>query len=284
MLRSMDSVGLFLIFPIGLMGLAYLTIHDLKRALFLGLWALPGLFLYASYYWADEGPGKWYIRFFLSIFPPFLLSALAFLDASVPSRRGWWKLAVGCFVLLVAGINLSETIRKLEQQSVELRSVRFLMETASRVWPSNAVIFSENRILNFVEYMGDFRLYSYDLFSRTSIRKRTQFLEDANPHPFQRERAETLRRLLGNQNSAQLVEIQCKRISQWISEGQTVAMICRKEHLPKWRERFENSFRIIPLTECTEVRASSKGSLRTTIWSFISIQPRLAHSLISLIP
>ncbi|MBI4027349.1 MAG: hypothetical protein HY360_20355 [Verrucomicrobia bacterium] len=273
MLGRMDWPGLFLIFPIGLAGLAWLAAYHPKRALFLGLWAMPGLLLYTAYYWAPEGDGPGYIRFFTSIFPAFILSALSLLCLAAPPRRTW-TVAMGGLVLLIAGVNLDESCRRLEQAAERLRFNKAMLDTVSANLPSNSVILSDDHVLNFVEYAGNFRLYSFDIFSRSALQNKTKVLNDNNPHPFQRQKAAKLRKLFGNKNDAQLADIQRDRVARLLAAGKRVTVISRKDGMQRWRGRLSDRFAFSNMTEYLEIQTPPKGDPRPTVWSLVAIRPR----------
>jgi len=75
MLRHVNQVGLFLIFPIGLLGLIWMFARSWKIALVLMSWIAPCIFIYMLYYWAPDGTHIGYLRFVLTIFPALIVSA-----------------------------------------------------------------------------------------------------------------------------------------------------------------------------------------------------------------
>ena len=80
MLERMSGSGLVLLFPLGLAGLVLLCLRDVKRGVLLSAWVWPSLLLYSAYYWAPQGDGWGYVRFFVSVFPALILGAVALLD------------------------------------------------------------------------------------------------------------------------------------------------------------------------------------------------------------
>ncbi len=280
-LTRMNEGGLFLVFPLGLAGMAYLLVHRLKRGLLIALWTLPSLLLYTAYYWAPEGDGWGFVRFFASIFPPLILAALSLLCTAVPSRP-WWNAALGAVVLLVAGANLDEAARDLEPSAEHLRLNRSIMDAVVDKLPPDAVILSDDQVLNFIDFVGDFHLYSFDIFSRNGLMNRLNVLNDEDPHPFQREKAEKLKRLFGNKNDGQLAEIQRKMISDFLVEGRTVALIGRKDAMGRWRARLSDRFEFVDEAEFVElppprkevVRRGKARAVWPVIWSLVRVKPR----------
>jgi hypothetical protein len=91
------------------------------------------------------------------------------------------------------------------------------------------VIVASGRVLNFVEYAGDYELYSTDAFDREAIKKRTKILNDQDPHPFQRRKAETLARTLGDKTDTQLADIQRSLLASNVAAGKVVAIIASRD-------------------------------------------------------
>jgi hypothetical protein len=274
MLTRMDTGGLILLFPLGLVGLAYLATHDARRGLFLGLWAVPALFLYSAYYWAPQGDGPGYVRFFVSVFPPLILSALTLLCYAVRTRP-WWEVGLGAFVAVVATANLREATHQLNRQMDRLM---FDKETSERVrdkLKDGAVIVANDRLLNFVEFAGDYRLYALEAFDRGAIQNRIRELKDNDPRPFQRRKAEKLAEAQGKKNDSDLTQEQRDLINQQLTDGREVAMILPKDAYRHARGRLGDKFEVDPLTEWTEIRYGAKDTdLSYTPWALYRIKPR----------
>ena len=275
MLTRMDAGGLILLFPLGLVGLAYLATHDAKRGLLLGLWAVPGLLLYSAYYWAPQGDGPGYVRFFVSVFPPLILSALALLCFAVRARPWWWEVGLGAFVAVVATANLREATHQLNRQMDRLL---FAKETSERVrdkLKDGVVIVASDRLLNFIEFAGDWHLYATEAFDRGAIQNRIKNLKDNNPRPFQRRKAEKLADTRGKKSDSELTQEQRDLIKQQLTAGREVAMIMPKDQYRRARGRLGDKFEFNPLTEWTEIRYGGRDTdLSYTAWALYRIKPR----------
>jgi hypothetical protein len=256
MVTRMNSPGLMLIFPVGLVGLGWLGAHDRKRAALLALWALPAMLLYTAYYWAPAGEGPGYTRFFVSVFPPLILAGLAFLCKVVPA------VPLGAFVALAATANLRDTMPQLERRAERLRSVQRTWEMIHEKLPADAVIAANGRTLNFVEYAGDYVLFSTDAFDRNAIKNRIKILNDRDPHPFQRRKAEVLAKELGDKTDAQLADMQRALLVTNVVAGRTVALIAGREEFRNARGRLGGAFRYDTLAEWIEVRRPREEELR----------------------
>ncbi len=275
MLTRMDTGGLILLFPLGLVGLAYLATHDAKRGLLLGLWAVPGLFLYSAYYWAPQGDGPGYVRFFVSVFPPLILSALALLCYAVRARPWWWEVGLGMFVIVVATANLREAMRQLDRQRDRLL---FAKETTERVQDKlkdGAVIVANDRLLNFLEFAGDYRLYAQETFDRGAIQNRIKILKDNDPRPFQRRKAEKLAETQGKKSDSELTQEQRDLINQQLTAGRESGDDPAQGLLSSRARTAGGRVRIRPLTEWTEIRYGARDNdLSYTAWALYRIKPR----------
>src|SRR5207249_828235 len=58
-----------------------------RFALAMTLWLVPGWLLYTSYYFGKQRPGMWYLRFFLTLFPPMLVAAMWLLRSAIDGAR-----------------------------------------------------------------------------------------------------------------------------------------------------------------------------------------------------
>ena len=245
MITRLNSPGLTLIFPIGLIGLAWL---DRKRAVLLSSWALPAMLLYTAYYWAPAGEGPGYTRFFVSVFPPLILAGLAMLCKVVPA------VPVGVFVALAATANMRETMPQLDRRAERLRSVQQTWRVLHDKLPADAVVVANGRTLNFVEYAGDYTMFSTDAFDRTALRKRIQILNDRDPHPFQRRKAEVLSKELGDKTDTQLADMQRSLLTSNVAAGRMVALLASREEFRSARGRLGGAFQYDSLAEWIEIR------------------------------
>ncbi|MDD2707617.1 MAG: hypothetical protein PHV34_06365 [Verrucomicrobiae bacterium] len=273
MLGKMDSTGLFLIFPVGLLGLIYLFFHDLKKAVFLALWIMPTLLLYTAYYWAPVGEGWGYVRFFTGIFPPLVICALA-MPFSSERKGAAWNVAVGLFVLLVAGANLKDSVLQLERMRDRLLMARHVGDLVKKNAPPDGVVFADDYILNFIEYVGDYRLYPRDLFDIGAIKRRITVLDNKDPHPFQRQKARRIADLFGKKNNAQLAELQRKVVERHVKSGRPVFVLAQQHAIGGWRGRLSSQFDFLPRGEVLDVTVSPRGDRRATVWSLHELRPQ----------
>jgi 4-amino-4-deoxy-L-arabinose transferase-like glycosyltransferase len=264
MLTRLDTGGLYLVFPIGVAGLVWLAGHDYRRGLFLGLWTVPPILVYTAYYWAPEGQGVGYLRFFLSIFPSLILSALA-----VVCRPGKLRapgvVLLGAFVLLVSFVNSREALPQLERAQQKLLFARATSDLARQRVPTNALVLASSRILNFLEFAGDWRLYSQDFFEKSSVGRRTQVLKHDEPNPFHRRKAERMHALVGNRTDLQLADLQREVLLKAITNGLPVMALAPDSSLAVIRGRLSARLVLRPVARWNEAAAG---------WTLYELEPR----------
>jgi hypothetical protein len=273
MLSRLDGSGLYLIFPVGVAGLAWLAGRDGQRALFLGLWAVPPVLLYTAYYWAPQGEGMGYIRFFVSVFPALILGALNLVFLAGPLRPVGTVL-VGGFVALVVVVNARAADEQLARHRDRLAFTQTVSSTVLARLPADAVILSNSRVLNFVEFAGDYRLYTQEMFEKTSVARRTKVLNDNEPHPFHREKAAQMKAAVGGRTDLQLAELQRDVIGRHLRDGRTVTVIAPDSVLPTARGRLASRFTFTTLATWREMQGFGRGPVRTNQWTLCRLEPR----------
>ena len=276
MLTRMGSGGLILLFPLGLMGLVYLVMHDVKRALLLGLWAVPGLLVYSAYYWAPPGEGPGYVRFFVSVFPPLILSAMVLLCQAVQARV-WWEVGVGVFVALVATANLREAQRQLDRQMDRLLFAQETLAVVRAKLPDGTTLLASNRLLNFIESVGHYGLFALENFERNAIQRTIRVLDDNNPRPFQRRKAQKLAETQGNKTDSELTQALRDLVNTELEAGCRVAMIVQEDAYRRQRGRLGNALDLTTVATWSEARRGIRDDdVRDISWVLCEVKPRTA--------
>jgi len=273
MLTKMNTPGLLLIFPLGLVGLAYVATHDPKRATLLGLWLVPALLLYSAYYWAPQGDGRGFVRFFVSVFPPLIVCALALLCEAVKPRPVW-SVALGGYVALVTTLNLRGTLTELDGQTDKLRQTRRTWDIVESHVPAGAIVISTGGMLNNLEFTGNYELYSSETFDKAAIKRRIKILDDNDPHPLQRRKAKELARAVGDMNDAQLANLQRSLLASNVAAGRVVAVVCPPEQIRNIRGRLGDAFSYERTTEWLQASYAKNGNMRQTSMTLYRLQPR----------
>lgn len=274
MLTRLNTPGLLLIFPLGLAGLTYWVVHDRQRGVFLALWAVPAMLLYTAYYWAPQGDGRSYIRFFVSVFPPLILGALALLLETVRPRAGW-TLAVGGFLALVTSYNLREALLELDKQRDRLDHVRRTWDHVQTRVPPGAIVLAQHATLNHLEFAGDYELYATETFDRQAIQRRLKVLEDDAPHPYQRRKARQLSEQVGNRSESQLAQLQREFLSTHLAAGKVIMAVGADDQFRAWRGRLGERFSFRPVaTWAGPAVATRRNEPRADSWAVYQLAPR----------
>jgi hypothetical protein len=96
LILQMNRTGMFMLWPIAIIGLVGMFSKLPRVGWTLGLWVLPTIFLYMLYYWAPaQETGVGYLRFFVSVIPGLLFAALWVIERAMDSLEGnkWASLA-----------------------------------------------------------------------------------------------------------------------------------------------------------------------------------------------
>ncbi|MBC7783913.1 MAG: glycosyltransferase family 39 protein [Burkholderiales bacterium] len=243
--RQVHDTGLFFIAPLGVLGMALAFASSSRKALLLWAWMLPGILVYMSYYWAPER-GVSYLRFFLTLLPPLLVGVAVVFQAVLTNSRGRLAIAapIGCAVVtaLSCGIGLFRAIHGLEdgqetplgletQQRVN-SNLSELGKIVTRVAPQESVIFASANDLNYLQFIGDYRLYARDYYTAPFIdrlRRMEQTTDpDSDPVTQQGERRRWLLGALEGRDEKQLVDMQLEIIEKSITSGRRVFLVMNK--------------------------------------------------------
>ena len=277
MLTKLNTPGLLFVFPVGLAGLAYVAVHDPKRAVLLGLWIVPPVVLYTAYYWAPQGDGWGYLRFFVSVFPGLIVCALALLCEAVKPRP-LWSVALGVFVAVVATFNLRETITTVDRQTDQLAPIARAWDRVRARIPDGSILIAQYYTLLHLEFVGIYELYSHETFDSANLKRRLTVLNDQDPHPFQRDKAQALARAIGQMNDAQLVTLQRSLLASNVAAGRIVALVCPTDAFRPARGRLGDAFSYVKLDEWAATSFTISNEPRATIWGLYQLGPRDAHS------
>jgi hypothetical protein len=179
LLRQLTTTGLFLTLPLGVLGLILLFAWNARLALLLWAWLLPGLLVYAAYYWAPDNSGIGYARFLLTLFPPLAVGAAWCLTQLAPVaphaerafRRIIAPLAALVLVLGAGAYNVWSAIPMLAADQRKAATVAQAAEQVMRVAkaPPGSVVFGPREFLHHLQFVADYRLYAADEFDRRTL-------------------------------------------------------------------------------------------------------------------
>jgi hypothetical protein len=186
--QQLYMYGLFLVLPLGLMGMALMFQRSWKLALVMLLWFVPGVILYTAYYWGTQAPGIGFIRFFLTLFAPIIASALWLLASSgtrtddAAKRRGKIALPIGAGLLTAAtaAVGIYVSTPYLEIQHIHNANLEFDARQIAQVIPLRAqkgkpipLVFADMtsiertifpQLIMYMQFVGDCDWYSPNAF------------------------------------------------------------------------------------------------------------------------
>lgn len=234
MLRQIYDTGLFFILPFSVMGLMLMWRWNWRLALVLVAWVVPNLTVYSAYYWAPDTTSIAYLRFFLTIFPALALAAVWCLKKLTElmvheGSRFLPYLVLAMIVAIGCGVSLNTALGEVERET----STSLILQVASRQilssCPQGSVLFSESRVLNFMQLAGDYELYDIQQFNRAMIRRYAR-IEDRMDQPsgLQPQRAADMYDRLKNMSEADLVKEQNRLMTDAMDQGRRVFFIVPK--------------------------------------------------------
>jgi 4-amino-4-deoxy-L-arabinose transferase-like glycosyltransferase len=244
MLQQLDN-GMFLLFPIGLLGLALIYRWNWRFALLMTLWFVPGTLLYTSYYWNGSFKSIAFLRFFLTLFPPLIVGAAWLFDQFIhvaktqatddllptSSTRSRFQsltgvIASGLLVALVTGISLNANLGGLERDSVLDTNLADAGQRILAHVPSGSTIFGDQRmLLNYIQFAGDYKLFAPEAFSQRFGGRMMREGDPNQPTPLQNARRAYMRTVYEKMDEASLIAEQSRIMREALQSGRRVFYI-----------------------------------------------------------
>ena len=269
--------GLFLLLPIGLVGLAMIFHSDRRSAWLLTLWFVPSALLYTAYYWGENVPGVGYLRFFLDIMPAVIVAAMWVLwrASRRPAGDDTWNVAgpIGAALVVTAsaavGIYISLPILERQHRG-NLNLAYSTREVLHFVHGSNdpkkrPVVFVDDgmfpQLLMHLQMMTDADWFSSDAFE---IRPRGGFGLLAmmgnggnghanNPVLVQKERMDYMDALSKGKTDKQFAREQREVIVNAIHAGRPVFAVLTPPQATYFRSRVKDgSFKMVEKSRWSE--------------------------------
>ena len=223
MLRQLNTHGLMFFFSLALVGLVLLYGSEARLALVLTTWIVPTLLVYTAYYWAPDGPMSiGYLRFFLTVFPGMVVCAFWIFTphptASLPGDpattvatpralqpaparmlppfrlgpRPVAAISAGLLTALACGMQWQVAKPALETDYVHRQT---LVQGRDAVWatvPDGSMLFcSDPSLLHYLQFVGDYHLYSPEVFTYPFVLRLTQ-VNPEEPQGWQPQRQQQL--------------------------------------------------------------------------------------------
>jgi hypothetical protein len=243
MLRHVDTMGMLLLFPLAIVGLVSMFWWHWRLALLLASWIVPALLVYTFYYWAPDGWGIGYMRFFLTVLPALAVAAfalLAYLMQSMPAARPAWVAATGVLVALGLLAQLNTSVPQLEVEQLNRLALLEKAEGITRRVPPGSVLFSRDRqLLHHLQFVADYRLYSDEPFNWRYV-QRLENADPDEPQALQPQRALALYELLKDRTGRELVEENRRLVRAWLERSTRVFAVVPNRPQP-WRRRRPNA-------------------------------------------
>ena len=201
-LEQMETLGLFLLFPLALAGLVRLFWTSRKLAMVLALWVVPSATVYAFYYWAPTNDfTTGYLRFFLDIFPALIMVALWLLARATGPNRSARAVVVGLLTAVSVGYSayiITPRLLNAKEQKLQLIAARQALQQQLK---PGSVVFADEQLCNYLNSMGGYRLYSATIFSPREFTQFNRVADHSGPIPLQKYRARLYARLLGRKTA-----------------------------------------------------------------------------------
>jgi 4-amino-4-deoxy-L-arabinose transferase-like glycosyltransferase len=171
--RLLSSEGLFLLFPLALVGLPLMFRLNARLALVLAAWILPSAALYTSYYWAPDNLG--YLRYFFTIFPALLVCAFWWLRPALErfAPRPIACVAIGALALLSSAAGLRGGLANAAADFAENAALQQRAAIVLAAAPTGSVLFTQDAgLLNHLRLVGDYALYDLTPLARKALVRR----------------------------------------------------------------------------------------------------------------
>lgn len=244
-IRQINDIGLVLIAPIGLLGLVVLFRRSWQAGLIVLTWLVPGLIIYAAYYWSPER-GTSYLRFFLTLLPALVLGAAVAMHRIIGSGTTGRHsiagvIAAGVVVAGASGLGVYRSIEgfefgtrsltSLEGQHRQNLNLALVAEMSMRHVPAGSVLFTEGGFgsnqAHYLQFAGDWEIFTVDAFTTRGGQRLTRrsTVGENDPNPLQPAMREFMRELYANKTDSELQQEQDALIEQRLREGRRVFVL-----------------------------------------------------------
>jgi len=223
LIHHLNDLALFMIFPLAVLGTGLLCVRRRwAESVVLGLWVVPTVLVYASYYWAPPNYGFIYVRFQMSTLAAYFMAFAFLLDQVLEGRRAAVRVAIpAAWFVLVALVVGGETTKQIREHRQAWPLEKAARET-TRLLPPDAVVFSEGPMNDYLQTIQNFTVYKLDYF-RPDYSPRMLQRGWAEPMR-QKARAEKIAAFLGTDHDA-LQELKRETIRKQLAAGKTVAFL-----------------------------------------------------------
>lgn len=270
-------LGLFVMAPLAVGGLVLMYRSSRRIALMMTAWFVPGAFLYMSYYWGQGVPGVWYLRFFLTLFPPMIVAAMYMLKSTQPAGRGSIvsPLAAGILTAAASGVGLwvsmGELIR-VHRGNMNLHyTAREIIAHVDKTAKAKPMILCDKGMfpltLQYMQFMYDADWYQNDVFSLRAgggfglagVFEERKENED-RPVTLQQERIKYMKEFRKGKTDTDFINDAHDRMEQALLRGAHIYLVVDPTEATYFRNRFiTGAYQMTELTHWSEPCAIKFG-------------------------
>lgn len=238
-LDQISHLGLFLLFPLAILGGIRLFWSNWKLALVLVLWIVPTSAVYLLYYWAPDNIA--YARFFIDVLPALIMVALWLLGRAMRLHRAATAVVVGTLTLLGSGYNLYQIAPRLVAATASKTNLVEASGALQTCLPRGSVIFANEFMDNYLASIGGYRLYNVGMFSDRFFQKMRRVVRHRGPQIFESLKARQYLKLVGKpgpngtwnpRSHAELLHDELRLIHQAWHEHKAVAFLGLQQSVP----------------------------------------------------
>ncbi len=294
--QQLHLYGLFFVLPLGLLGMLLMltSARWWKVGVVMLAWFVPSILLYNAYYWGQNMPGLTYLRFFLTVYPAAIASAVwlvamvargavsAMSDGTAVGGRATVGSYVGAtaFTAMVAAVGVYvslDDLSRLRQLNANLDfSTQKLFDAAPTARPSHdgppPLMFAEDlgvfsRLLMHFQFAANGEWFSATAFTPRGARQSMlmrigpggQGGNDADtPVLIQKTRIQKSQELYKGKLASDLAKLEATTINTAIASGRDVYAILTPASTPEYQDRLrENGLTATILTSWTEPEATA---------------------------
>jgi hypothetical protein len=302
--NQLYDTGLFFILPVAVTGLAMAFRWNWRAALLLTLWFWPGTLLYMAYYYGMNMPLIGYLRFFTSMLPAAVIGAVWLIhraslqEQTDPNRSGSWRaggsiaapIAAGIFVAVAAAMNVHSMLGSMERDFIVTTRLADVSDRVRESVPKGSVVFGDSqRLLNHLQFAGDWDLYGADYFRNGFPVPTMGNTSDGAPNPIQPARRAFLRKAYQGLDNADFGKAQNKIVTDAFASGQRVFVVLESSQWTAFKRAFVPSkqFEAVTVQKWQEpgkmssdasrsIAAAAAPGIRSTpsTWYIVEIKPR----------
>jgi len=235
MLRHLTTYGLFFLFPIGVLGLAFMFAWRRRVALVMAAWILPCMACYTFYYWAPDGNNIGYLRFFLTIFPAIILCgmwAIDHLTRLMARHTASWTtriaaLSVAPLVTVIAtAVHLQSSTRDLENVQYGRLVLKVNTDEVLKTIPAgSAIFFTDASLFHNLQFVRDYLLFDTNTYRENYIRDMMRDYEPDDPQGLDPGRRDSLNKRLKDFDQKALDEQQKQSVLACLAAGKRVFVL-----------------------------------------------------------